>query len=286
MATAVAVVTQVTAVVVAVALTVARRVSLMVIALRVLTVTPLHALKQLRVSRQRQALTPVVQSNPRAHPMVATTAATTMIAHRAAVATPAAEATPVTVVATAATAATLVAVKIVVLRSLIAVGRIHASVLRALIRRHVHTKAVRSVVHWAVIARMRVLLLDMLATVTAMIAQHAPSVTAIRVRLLIVLRVPILIVRTAVIVSSVRLAHLRGEANTPLVLVPSARSHSSAPSVRNIRRVRCVRSSMKLARHVTRSALTARQAPPRPLQPTVAIAPHGVLLSRLSTRPR
>ena len=138
--------TQVTAVVVAaVVLTVAHRVSLMVIARRALTVTRLPVLTRIHAPRRihapklrpaptsRQARTLVALNNHHAHPMVATTVATTMIAHHA-------------LAATLVTAATLVAVKTVVHRLLIVAVRTRASALRALIQGHVRTKAAKSVV--------------------------------------------------------------------------------------------------------------------------------------------
>ena len=277
----VVVATQVTAVVAAVVLTVVRRVSLMVIALRVLTVTLRLALmrtrapKRIHAPKLRPALTShlalaqVVRSNRRVHPTVATTAVTTMIAHHAPVVTP-------------VTAATLAVVKTVVHHLLIVVVRIHALVLHALMQPHVRTKAAKSVVHSAVIVRTLVLLL---VTVTAMIAQRALSVTVIHVRSLIVRRA---LTRIVVIVSNALSADRHHAAstprpraaNTPRVHVPSARSHSSVLSVRNTRHVPRVRSSTKLALRATRSV---QQVLPQPHLPTVAIVRHVALPSRLNT---
>lgn len=264
--------TQVTAVadtaetVAAVVLIAVHRVSLMVTALRVHRTVTRPALKRIYAPKRhhaltsRQARTAVAQSNRHVHPMVATTAATTMIAHRAPVVTP-------------VTVATLAAVKIVVQRLLIVVVRIHASVLHVLMQLRARTKVVKSVVPLAVTVRTLALPLVM---VIAMIAQRALSAIAIHVRSLIVHRVP---TRIAVIVSNVRLAHPRRAANTHHVHAPSARSHSSAQSVRNTRRVQRVRSSTKLARRVT---WNAQRALLQRHLPTVAIALHVARPSRLS----
>lgn len=267
-------VTQVTAAVAAVVLTVVRRVSLMVIALRALTATLLPVRMRIHAPTRHQAHTQVVPSNRHVHLMVATMAATTMIAHHAQVAT------PVTTVA-----ATLAAVKTVVQRLLIVVVRIRVSVHHVLMRihapkrlhapkrRHVPTRAVKSVVHLAVTAHTSALLPVM---ATAMIARRVLSATVIHVRSLIAHHAPILSVRIA---NNVRSVLQRRAANTHHVHAPSARSHSSAQNARNTRHVQRVRSSMKLVRRVTRSVLLV--LPQRPLQ-TVAIARLAVLPSRLS----
>ena len=277
----VVVATQVTAAVAVVVLTVAHRGSPMVIARRVLTVTLLpvrmrtHAQRRIRAPRRhhaptsRQVPTLVVQTNPHAHPIVATTVATTMIAHRAPVAT-------LAILVTAA--ATLAVVKTVVHHLLSVVVRIHALVLHALMQPHVRTKAVKSVAHSAVTARTQVLLL--VVTATVMIAQRALSVTVIHVRSLIVRHA---LTRIVVIASNALSVLLLHAANTPRVHVPSARSHSSVLSVRNTRHVPRVRSSMKLA---LRATLSVQQVLPQRLQPMVAIAPHVALPSRLNTRRR
>ena len=270
--------TRATAAVAAVVLIVVRRVSLMAIALRVLTVTLRRVLmrillvpKRIHGPKRRQAHTQVALSNRHGHLMVATTAVTTTIAHRALAVT------PVTMVA-----ATSVVVKTAVQRLLIAVVRTRVSVLHALTRIHVPTrrpvptKVVKSVVHSAAIVHMLVL---PLVTASAMIAQRVLSATVIRVRLLIAHHAPILIVRIAVIVSHVRSALPLPGANTHRVHVPSVRSHSSAQSVRNTRHVQRVRSSMKLARRVTRSPLLVR---PQRHRLMVVIAPHVALPNRLN----
>ena len=253
--------TRVTAVVVAVVLTVARRVSLMVIALRVLTVTRLPVPKRHHALRLLRAHTQAAPSNRHAHLMVATTAATTMIALLAQVAMP-------------ATAATLVAVKTVVPRLLIVVVRIHALVLRAVTLHHARMKVVKSVVHSAVIAHTLALPLVM---ATAMIARRVLSATVIHVRLLIARHAPILSVRIA---NNVRSALQHRAANTHHVHAPSVRSHSSAQSVRSTPHVQRVRSSTKLARRVIQSA---PQVPPQRHRPMVATARLAVQPSRLNT---
>ena len=255
MATAVVAVTRVTAVVAAVVLTVVRHVSLMVIALRV----RMLILRLAQISHQ--ALTLVALSNQHVHHTAATAAVITMIAHRAQV-------------ATLATAAISVAVKIVVRRSLIVVARTHALGLRVLMRPHVRTKVVTSVVPSAVTAHTLTLLR---VTATVMIAQRALSATVIHVRLLIAHPA---LTRIAAIVNNVRLARQRRAANTHPVHVPSARNHSSVRNVRNTRRVLRARSSMKLVRLVTRSVL---QVLLQRLRPTAAIALHVALPSRLNT---
>ena len=267
-------VTQVTAVVAAVALTAAHLVSLMAIALRVLMVTLLPVLMPIHAPKRHQALTQAARSNPHVHPMVVTMAATTMIAlHGLAV----------TLVITLA--ATLVVAKNVVQRLLIVVVRIRVSVHHVLMRIHapkrllapkrgrVPTRAVKSVVHLAVTAHTSALLPVM---ATAMIARRVLSATVIHVRSLIAHHAPILSVRIA---NNVRSVLQRRAANTHHVHAPSARSHSSAQNARNTRHVQRVRSSMKLVRRVTRSVLLV--LPQRPL-PTVAIARLAVLPSRLS----
>ena len=143
-------------------------------------------------------------------------------------------------------------------------------------RRPVPTKVVKSVVHSAAIVHMLVL---PLVTASAMIAQRVLSATVIRVRLLIAHHAPILIVRIAVIVSHVRSALPLPGANTHRVHVSSVRSHSSAQSVPNTRRVQRVRSSTKLARHVTPSVLRVQPRRPRPM---VATARLAVLPNRLN----
>ena len=259
--------TQVTVVVAAVVLTVEHRVSLMVIALRVHMVTlrpvpmRIHALKRHPDSKLRQALTPVVRSNLRARPLVATTVATTMIAHHA-------------LAVTLVTVATLVALKTVVQLSLIAVVRIRASVLHALIQPHVRTKAVKSVVHLAVIVHMRARLK---ATVTVMIAQRARLVTVIRVRMLIALPV---LTRNAQIASNALSALLLHAANTHHVHAPSVPSHSSVRNVLNTRHVQRERSSMKL---VHRGTSSVQQVRLQPHPPMAAIAPLVAQPSRLNT---
>ena len=271
-------VTQVTAAVVAaVVLTVEHRVSPMVIARRVLTVTlrlalmrthaqrRIHAPKRLLVLKLHQALTLVVQTNPHAHPIVATTVATTMIAHRAPVAT-------LAILVTAA--ATLAAVKIVVQRLLSAVVRIRASALRVLMPPHVRTKPAKSVVHSAVIVR--TLVLPLVVTATAMIAQRALSVTVIHVRSLIARHA---LTRIVEIACNALLALLLHAANTPRVHAASVLIHSSVRNVRNTRHVPRVHSSMKPALRATRSV---RQVPLQRLQPMAAIALHVVLPSRLN----
>ena len=270
-------VTRVTVVVAAVVLIVVHRVSLMATALRVLMATLLpvlmrihvptriHAPKRRHALTSRQVLTLVAQTNPHAHPMVATTVATTMIAHHALVAT-------LGILATAA--ATLAVVKIVVHRLLIVAVRTRASALRALIQGHVRTKAAKSVVHSAVIADTLALLPVM---VIAMIAQRVLSATVIHGRSLIAHLAPILIVE---IVSNALLALLPHAANTPRARVLSVPSHSSVLSVRNTRHVPRVRSSMRLVHRVTRSVL---QVPLQRLQPMVATALHVALPSRLNT---
>ena len=273
-----AVVTPVTAVVAAVVLIVVRRASPMVIVLRVRMATRLPVLmrilpvpKRIHARKRRQAHTRVALSNRHGHLMVATTAVTTTIAHRALAVT------PVTMVA-----ATSVVVKTAVQRLLIAVVRTRVSVLHALTRIHVPTrrpvptKVVKSVVHSAAIVHM---LVRPLVTASAMIAQRVLSVTVTHVRLLIAHHAPILTVRIAVIVSHVRSALPLPGANTHRVHVPSVRSHSSAQSVRNTRHVQRVRSSTKLVRRVTPSALPV---PPQRHLPTVAIARLAVPPSRLN----
>lgn len=249
-------VTQVTAVVAAVALTAAHLVSLMAIALRVLMVTLLPVLMPIHAPKRHQALTQAARSNPHVHPMVETMAATTMIAlHGLAV----------TLVITLA--ATLVVAKNVVQRLLIVVVRIRALTPHALMRiraptrlhsprRHpVPTRAAKSVARTAVTAHM---LAPLLAMATVLIARRVLSATVTHVRLLIAH--PALI-RIAVIANNVVLAQHRRAANTHHVHAPSVRSHSSATnaqSVRNIRHVPRVLSSMKLAHHVTWNARQGR----------------------------
>jgi len=258
------------ATVAAVVLTVVHRVSLTAIVRRVRMVTLRHVLMRIRapkrqpVSKLHQARTRVAQSNQLVHPMVATTAVTTMIAHHAPV-------------VTLATAATLAAVKIAVQRLLIVVVRIHASALRALMRLPVRTKAVKSAARLVVTVRRQVL---PQVTATAMIAQRVPSVTVIHVRSLIAHHALTLI---AVIVSNALSALLRRVANTLHVHVPSARSHSSVRSVRSTRHVQPVRSSTKPGHHVTRSARIAQRVPPQRHRPTAVIAPHVGLPSRQNT---
>lgn len=266
-----AVVTQVTAVAVAVVLTVVRRVSLMAIVLHVRMATLLPVLMRIHAPKRHQARTQVALSNLHVQLMVATTVATTMIAlHVLAV-------TQGTTVA-----ATLVAAKTVVQHLLIVVALIRVSVLhapmriRAPKRRPVPTRDVKSVVHSAAIVHM---LVRPLVTASAMIAQRVLSATVIRVRLLIAHHAPILIVRIAVIVSHVRSALPLPGANTHRVHVSSVRSHSSAQSVPNTRRVQRVRSSTKLARHVTPSVLRVQPRRPRPM---VATARLAVLPNRLN----
>ena len=255
--------TQVTAVV-AVVLIAVRRVSLMVIALRVHRTVTRPAQKPRRALTSRQALTPVALSSQHVHPMVVTTAAITMIAHHAQAVT------PVTVAVLKVEA--LAAVKIVVQRLLIVVVRTHASALRVLNSRHVRMKAVKNVVHSAVTA---LTLAPLLVMATAMIAPRVLSVIVIRVHSLIAHHAPILIVNRA------RLAHQRHAANTHHVHALSVRSHSSGQSAPNTRPVQRVRSSMKLARRVIANALQVLQ---QRLPLTVAIAQHVVQPSKLNTR--
>ena len=283
------VVTQVTAVVMvavtvaAVVLIAVRHVSLMVTAPRVhrtvtrLALTRTHAPMRPPALTSRQALTPVALSSQHVHPMVATMAAITMIAHHAQV---------VMLAMLETAAAILVAVKIVVQRLLIGVARIHASVRHALILRRVRTKVVTvtiRVVLSAVIVHMQALPLVM---ATAMIVRHALSVIAIRVRSLIVRHAPILIVQIAVIVSHARLARQRHAANTRHVHAPSARTPSIATSVLNAPNTRHVQRVRLSTRPARRASLNAPLVLRQRRRLTVVIVPHVAPPSRPNTRLR
>lgn len=254
------------ATVVVVVSTVVHRVSLMAIALRVLTVTLLPVLMRIHVPKRhhalklRQARSQVALSNPHVHLMVATTAATAMIA-------------PHVLAVTPAMVATLVAVKTVVQRLLIVVVRTRAFPLRAPSRQHAPTRVAKSAAR-SVLTAHTLVLLPVLAT--AMIARRVLLVTVIHVRSLIAHRV---LIQIAAIVSNALSARQRRAANTLHVHAPSVRSHSSAQNALNTRRAQRVRSSMKLARRVTPSALRVLL---RRLPPMAAIARLAVPPSRLS----